>query len=149
MKLEAVGKPFTYQWPGGQIRFEPGRVIDVEEARALRIMAKAPGRVRPIKPVKPSVTPPDTILLIPPIEPGWFVTYIDRRRKLQGGAEDRAHGTVKECRREAGRWMVYLTDGQQVFLERIVGVAKVNAQGRIVSAWRVKEHGFDGERGAS
>ncbi len=59
MKLEVVGESFIYRWPGGQIRFEPGRVIDVEEGRARRILAKAPGRVRPVgdAPSAPALKP--------------------------------------------------------------------------------------------
>lgn len=76
MKLEAIGKPFTYQWPGGQIRFEPGRVIDVPEDRAVRIMAKVPGRVRPVEPVKPSTTPPDDGFPFLSLRPGDHVEWM-------------------------------------------------------------------------
>lgn len=148
MKLEVVGKSFTYQWPGGQIRFESGRVIDVEEGRALRILAKVPGRVRSVESADISGTQRDEGPMVPPLKSGWLVTYRDRLGKLQGGTDDRTHGTVKECRREAGRWLVCLTDGQELFLERIVCVAKVNSKGEILGAWTVREHGYNGEKEA-
>ncbi len=71
MKLEAIGKPFTYQWPGGQIRFEPGRVIDVPEDRAVRIMAKVPGRVRPVEdaPSAPTLKAGDWVEWLSPALP--------------------------------------------------------------------------------
>lgn len=145
MRLEGVGKPIIYQWPGGRIRFAPGHAVDVEDSRAIWILLKLPGRVRLAEQVEP-VTPP---LVggppVPPIAKGWYVTYRDKNGTLQGGAEDRVHGTVKECRRESGRWMVYLTDGRQIFLDRIQAVAKTDAQGRVLGAWRVREHGYDGE----
>lgn len=146
MRLELIGAPFTYKWPHGAIRFESGQVIDVPEDRALRIMVKAPGRLRPVQSTEPSVTPPRDGLLIPPIQSGWIVTYEDRHRKLCGGVVDRVRGTVQDCRREAGRWMVRLTDGQQIFLERIKAVGQSDAQGRLLAAWEVKRHGFNGEK---
>lgn len=75
MKLEAIGKPFTYQWPGGQIRFEPGRVIDVPEDRAARIMAKVPGRVRPLEDAS----------LTPPLKPGVCVEWLSPALTRQQG----------------------------------------------------------------
>jgi hypothetical protein len=48
MKLEAFGKPFIYRWPGGEVRFEPGKPVDVEPERARRILAKLGDRVRPV-----------------------------------------------------------------------------------------------------
>lgn len=41
---------------------------------------------------------------LPPLMPGWLVTYRDQAGKLSGGAADRAHGTVEQCRWDAGRW---------------------------------------------
>lgn len=75
MKLEAIGRPFTYQWPGGQIRFELGRVIDVPEDRALRIMAKVPGRVRPLQDAS----------LTPPLKPGVWVEWLSPALPRQQG----------------------------------------------------------------
>lgn len=71
MRLEAIGKPFTYQWPGGRIRFEPGRVIDVPEDRAVRIIAKVPGRVRPVEdePIALPLKPGDWVEWLSPALP--------------------------------------------------------------------------------
>lgn len=82
----------------------------------------------------------------PPIRLGWLVTYRDRQEKLCGGAEDRAHGTVQECRWDTGRWTVCLTNGQQVPLLSIRAVGKTDTNGRICAAWTVREHGYDGNK---
>lgn len=46
MTVECVGEGFTYRWPGGEVRLEPGKPIDLPVDRAQRLLAKAPGRVR-------------------------------------------------------------------------------------------------------
>ncbi len=46
MLIEAIGQPFIYRWPAGEIRLEPGAPMDLPQERAARLMAKAPGRVR-------------------------------------------------------------------------------------------------------
>lgn len=84
-----------------------------------------------------------------PIRPGWLVAYRDRHGALVGGSDDRARGTVQECRWEAGRWTVFLTNGQQVPLSQVVGVVKTGATGRIIVAWTVRRHGYDGEQPSS
>ena len=81
---------------------------------------------------------------IAPILPGWLVTYRDYAGRLSGGAEDRAHGTVQTCRWDEGRWTVCLSDGQRVPLSVIRAVAKTDKEGRILAAWDVKRHGYDG-----
>ena len=81
-----------------------------------------------------------------PILPGWLVTYQDKAWKLCGGAEDRAHGTVQACHWEVGRWTVCLTDGQQVPLWTIRAVGKTDKEGRVLSVWTVREHGYDGRK---
>ncbi len=48
MLLEAVAKPLIYRWPGGEVRLVPGQPADLPEDRALKLLAKAPGRVRPV-----------------------------------------------------------------------------------------------------
>lgn len=82
---------------------------------------------------------------LPPILPGWLVTYRDESGKLSGGVEDPDHGTVQECRWDFGRWTVYLTDGQRLPLSRIRGVGKTDEAGQILAAWTTKEHGLDGK----
>jgi hypothetical protein len=79
-----------------------------------------------------------------PVLPGWLVTYQDSAGRVCGGSEDRAQGTVQECCWEAGRWTLYLTDGQQIPLWRVRAVGQTDANGRIGAAWTVREHGYDG-----
>lgn len=84
--------------------------------------------------------------LLAPILPGWVVTYQDRGGKFCGGSEDKVHGTVKACHWEGGRWTVCLTDGQHVPLSNIRAVGKTDEGGRVLSAWTVREHGYDGRK---
>lgn len=81
----------------------------------------------------------------PPIRSGWLVTYRDREGKLCGGSEDRARGTVTECRWESGKWTLRLTNGERVPLWRVQAVGQTDSTGRILAAWTVREHGYDGE----
>lgn len=46
MQIEAIGEAITYKWPGGEIRLQPGRPVELPEARIQKILAKAPGKVR-------------------------------------------------------------------------------------------------------
>ena len=50
MIIECIGGPFTYRWPTGEVRLEPGKPVDLPEARAKRLLDKAPGKVRMITP---------------------------------------------------------------------------------------------------
>jgi hypothetical protein len=81
---------------------------------------------------------------VAPILPGWLVAYRDRQGRLCGGSDDRAHGTVKECRWGGIGWTVHLTDGQQMPLSLIRAVGKTDYTGQILAAWTVREHGADG-----
>ncbi len=49
MKIECIGSPFTYRWPGGEVRLVPGHPVELPDGRAARLLAKAPGRVRVVK----------------------------------------------------------------------------------------------------
>ena len=51
MLIEATVKPLTYRWPGGEVRLEPGKPVDLPQERAERILAKASGKVRAIQPM--------------------------------------------------------------------------------------------------
>ncbi len=53
MLIEAVEEPVTYRWPSGEIRLEPGCPVYLPESRALRLLAKAQGRVRLAEPANP------------------------------------------------------------------------------------------------
>lgn len=81
---------------------------------------------------------------VTPILPGWLVAYRYRQGRLCGGSDDRAHGTVKECRWDGIGWTVHLTDGQQMPLYLIRAVGKTDDTGQILAAWTVREHGADG-----
>ena len=64
--------------------------------------------------------------LIPPLQPGWRIVYMDHQWKLAGGYDDPDHGTVQSCRWEGGAWSVHLTDGQAIPLSRIRSVAALD-----------------------
>ena len=95
--------------------------------------------------VSAKITPPDPAEEpTPPLRPGWLVVYRDQRGALCGGCDDRQHGTVKECRWAGVAWTVHLTDGQQLPLTSIRSVGKTDGEGRLVAAWSVRAHGYDG-----
>ena len=81
---------------------------------------------------------------IPPLKPGWLVVYRDQIGKLRGGTDERDHGTVKECRWQGGGWVLVLTSGEHPSLSSIRAVGQTNAEGRLLAAWTVREHGLDG-----
>lgn len=60
MKVECVGKGFVYTWPGGEIRLEPGKPVELSDERATRLLRKVGARVR---------------LVLPPIQPGDQITW--------------------------------------------------------------------------
>lgn len=84
----------------------------------------------------------------PPLAPGWLVVYRNRQGGLCGGCEDRPHGTVQASHWRGGAWTVHLTDGQRLPLGTIRAVGKTDGEGRLLAAWTVREHGYDGMRGA-
>ena len=84
---------------------------------------------------------------IPPIRSGWLVAYRDQQGVLCGGCDDRQRGTVRECQWRMGIWTVRLTDGQQLPLANIRSVGQTNGEGKIIAAWTVREHGYDGMQG--
>lgn len=61
------------------------------------------------------------------------------------GDDDRAHGTVRECRWDVAGWTVSLTDGQMIPLSRVRSVGAVDHKGRLYGAWEVKTPGYDGQ----
>jgi hypothetical protein len=82
----------------------------------------------------------------PPILPGWLVAYRGRAGNLCGGADDRIHGTVQECRWDGAGWTVVLTDAQHFPPSIIRAVGQTDALGRLIAAWEVKRHGYDGRK---
>lgn len=80
-----------------------------------------------------------------PLAPGWLVAYYDHTGRLCGGCDDRARGTVSRCDWDGTSWAVTLRNGEVVPIRQIVSVGRTAPDGRVVAAWRVKEHGHDGE----
>jgi|CXWL01.1.fsa_nt_gi hypothetical protein len=93
--------------------------------------------------VSAKITPSDEN---PPLQPGWLVVYRDRQGVLCGGCDDRQRGTVDDCQWEEKGWTVHLMDGQRLPLSIIRSVGQTDDVGRIVAAWTVREHGYDGRR---
>jgi hypothetical protein len=81
---------------------------------------------------------------MPPVLPGWLVVYRGKDGTLQGGADDPAHGTVQRCWWDGTGWTVHLDDGQRLPLWMVRSVRKTDREGRVIAAWTVREHGFDG-----
>ncbi|MEO7860585.1 MAG: hypothetical protein ABIU05_09090 [Nitrospirales bacterium] len=137
----------------GVVHLVPGVPAELADADALRLLAKAPGQVRAVE----STEPPrhdeeggqeviDLDQPVSPLQPGWSVTYRDTGGRLCGGADDRGFGTVKECRWHGNGWTVELTDGRQLHLSRIRAVGRTDSTGKIVAAWTVRSHGYNGEK---
>jgi hypothetical protein len=74
------------------------------------------------------------------------VVYYDPMGKLRGGADEREHGTVKECRWHGSGWTVHLSDGQTIALAAVRCVGQTDEQGALKAAWSVREHGLDGTK---
>lgn len=72
MKLEAIGKPFTYKWPGGEVHLEPGKPIDLPPDRAAKLLARAGDRVRQVDPEEPVVIEPACRPDGSPVSPVYF-----------------------------------------------------------------------------
>lgn len=81
-----------------------------------------------------------------PLQPGWLVAYRNRAGVLCGGCDDRQHGTVNVCQWDGTGCTVELTDGQRLRLSAIRSVGKTDSAGQVVSAWMVREHGYDGAK---
>ena len=75
--LECMGPAFTYRWPGGEVRFEPGIPVDLPDDRARRVLSKAPGRVRVIAPTL--------------FEPGSTIAWVRGDGSTQTGIIDFIH----------------------------------------------------------
>jgi hypothetical protein len=89
----------------------------------------------------------DSEALVPPIRTGWLVAYRHAQGGLVGGCDDRENGTVRQCEWGGKFWTVVLTNGQRLPLRLILSVAKMDAEGRMLAAWTVRAHGYDGESG--
>lgn len=43
MLIEAIGKPLTYRWPGGEVYLEPGEPIDLPDDRGATATQQSAG----------------------------------------------------------------------------------------------------------
>ena len=73
MLIEAVDHPIRYRFPGGEIRLEPGRPVEVEPERATKLLARAGAKVRAIT---------------PRVHPGDRITWIRGDLTVQHGVVD-------------------------------------------------------------
>lgn len=83
----------------------------------------------------------------PSLEAGWVVAYIDRQGKLCGGWGERDQSTVKQCHGTGQDCQVEFSDGRLIPLRAVRTVGQTNAEGRLIAAWTVREHGYDGQGG--
>lgn len=79
-----------------------------------------------------------------PLPPYCFVTYIDTQGRLRGGWDERATCTVKQSHGVGANCQVELANGVRIPLRAVRAVGHLNAAGRLVGAWTVREHGYDG-----
>ena len=143
MLIEAVDHPIRYRFSGGEIRLEPGRPVEVEPERAVKLLARAGAKVRAVG------APSSDVVLEPasptaPLHPGWLVAYRDRHgdlvwRVCGPGARDGAGVPMGGERMDGAphRWAT-------APLSLIRSVGQTDDAGQIVAAWTVKEHGYDG-----
>lgn len=81
---------------------------------------------------------------IPPLQPTWLVCWRDQAWRLRGGHEEPSAGAVTACEWNGQSWQVKLGNGQRIPLRDVSAVAETK-DGRIVSAWSVRSHGYDGQ----
>lgn len=80
MLIEAVDKPVCYRWPDGEVQLVAGHPVDLPEARALRLLQRAPGKVRLVS-TKPSLA----------VRPGDRITWQGADRTDRSGVVDCLH----------------------------------------------------------
>ncbi len=81
----------------------------------------------------------------PPLQAGWLIAYRDQHGRLRGGCDERDAGTVAACRWDGSGWRLLLTNGETLALGQIVSVTMSDAEGRVLEAWTVRRHGYDGQ----
>ena len=81
-----------------------------------------------------------------PLLPHCFVTYTDSQGRLRGGWDERATSTVKQCHRVGANCEVELAHGGRIPIRAVRGVGKLSAEGCLIGAWSVREHGYDGRK---
>lgn len=141
MLIEAVNRPVRYRFRDGrELLFVPGHPHNLPEDKALKLLARTHGALRPTGHTTdlPTATP------VAPILPGWIICWRDGHGRLKGGAACREEGTVATCRCIGLQWVVELTTGTRVPEVQIVGVASTNQAGAVTAAWSVRECGLRG-----
>ena len=81
----------------------------------------------------------------PPLHPGWLVVCRDAQGLLRGGCDERGAGTVAGCEWNGTGWTIHLLNGTTIPLRSVTSVGKTDAAGKVIAAWEVKRHGYDGE----
>lgn len=82
----------------------------------------------------------------PPLPPYCFVTYIDSQWRLRGGWDERNACTVRQCHGGGAACQVELSNGDFIPLQAVRAVGQLNAEGRLVAAWEVRDHGYNGRK---
>jgi hypothetical protein len=79
-----------------------------------------------------------------PLPSHCFVTYTDSQGRLRGGWDEQATSTVRGCHGMGQGCEVELSDGRRIPLRSIRAVGQTNENGRLMAAWTVRVHGYDG-----
>jgi hypothetical protein len=146
MLLEAIQHRIRYRLRDGQeIQLCPGLPMEVPDAKARKLLQKLPKEVRAIEPMAECPAPVETDAPFAPLLPGWLVVYRGACGRLRGGDDERGAGTVKACIWDGQTWQVTVANGDVIPMTRITGVTKTDGAGRILAAWTVKDHRYDGE----
>ena len=80
----------------------------------------------------------------PPLPLYCFVTYIDSSGRLCGGWDERNACTVRQCHGSGAACQVELSNRDFIPLQAVRAVGQLNAEGRLVAVWTVRDHGYDG-----
>jgi anti-sigma factor RsiW len=102
--------------------------------------ASAPAETAPIQ--EDRAAPPAGPL--PPIPPGWLITYSGPAGLLRGGSD--GQGTVKSAVYSEEGWRFTVENGDVVALAAIKGVGQTDSSGKLVAAWLVNRFGYDGKK---
>lgn len=81
-----------------------------------------------------------------PLPPYCFVTYTDSQWRLRGGWGARDTCTVRQCHGGGAACQVELFNRDLIPLQAVRAVGQLNAEGRLVAVWTVREHGYDGRK---
>lgn len=104
MKVEAIGEPFVYRWPGGEVRLEPGKPVELTSERAEKLLARAYGRVR-------AVEAAETVVIEPAANNARQVFWEQADGRILGPAVPEFLAKVGDGPR-ATFWIVVTHDGQ-------------------------------------